>query len=61
MIRLGIQEGSFRADIDEESTAAALMAQIKGIGLHAMTGILKRKKTQQSVSEIARQAEHWFA
>ena len=61
VIRLGIEEGSFRSDIDEDSAAVALMAQIKGIGFHAMTGKLKRKEIQQSVSEIARQAEHWLA
>jgi hypothetical protein len=60
VIRLGIQEGSFRSDIDEESAAVALMAQIKGIGFHAMTGKLKRKEIEQSVFEIARQAEHWL-
>jgi hypothetical protein len=32
----------------------ALMAQIKGIGFHAVTSKLKRKEIQQSVSESHR-------
>jgi AcrR family transcriptional regulator len=60
VIELGIEEGVFRSEIDIEATAQALMAQIKGIGFHAITGKLKRKEVQQAISEIANQCEHWL-
>jgi AcrR family transcriptional regulator len=60
VIGLGVKQGTFRPDIDVDAAAVALMAQIKGIGFHAMTGKLKRREVQQTVSEIARQAEYWL-
>jgi AcrR family transcriptional regulator len=56
----GVKEGSFRSNIDVDGTANALMAQIKGIGLHATTGRLKPAEIERSVAEIARQTEHWL-
>ena len=60
LIARGIQEGTFRSDIDAVRAAVALMAQIKGIGFHATTGKLKRREVDQSVAEIAKQAEYWL-
>jgi AcrR family transcriptional regulator len=60
VIGLGVKQGTFRPDIDVEAAAVALMAQIKGIGFHTMTGKLKRREVQQTVSEIARQVEYWL-
>ena len=61
VIRLGIHEGTFRSDIDVEGAAAALMAQIKGVGFHAMTGKLKRREAEQAVAEIANQVQYWLS
>jgi AcrR family transcriptional regulator len=60
VLRLGIEQGEFRPEIDVEATATAMMAQIKGIGFHALTGKLKSSEVDQAVSAIARQTEHWL-
>jgi AcrR family transcriptional regulator len=60
VIRLGIEQGAFRSEIDVEAAAVAIMAQIKGIGFHALTGKLKRTEVETAVSEIARQTEYWL-
>lgn len=60
VIRLGMAEGAFRPDIDVDSMAVALMAQIKGIGFHALVGRLTHEEVERSSAEIAAQTEHWL-
>jgi AcrR family transcriptional regulator len=55
IIRLGMKEKSFRQDIDVDAMVVALMAQIKGIGFHAVTGKLKRGQVKQLVDQAADQ------
>ena len=60
VIEQGMAEGIFRSDISSESTAISLISQFKGIGWHAMTGVLKSKETQEAVTQMARQTEYWL-
>jgi AcrR family transcriptional regulator len=60
IVRHGMREGTFRADLDADAAAVALVVQIKGIGFHAMTGGLDPGLIQRTVAEIARQAEYWL-
>jgi AcrR family transcriptional regulator len=60
VLRLGIEQGAFRAEVDIESAAIAIMAQIKGIGLHALTGKLKSSEVEKAVTAIAAQTEYWL-
>jgi AcrR family transcriptional regulator len=60
IIRLGIQDGTFRSGIDVVGAAAALMAQIKGIGFHSITGKLKRREAEQAIAEITNQVQYWL-
>jgi hypothetical protein len=49
----------FRADLDLDLTAAALMAQIKGLGLQRLGGV-HLADFDLLVSEIAAQIEQWL-
>ncbi len=60
VLELGVKEGAFRPGIDVEGTATAIMAQIKGIGFHAITGRLTPDEIERAVTEIARQSEYWL-
>jgi AcrR family transcriptional regulator len=60
VIRLGKSEGVFRPDIDVDSMAVALMAQMKGIGFHALVGRLKPEEVERCVAQIAAQTERWL-
>jgi AcrR family transcriptional regulator len=57
IIQLGMREKSFRPDIDVDAVVVALMAQIKGIGFHAVTGKLKASHVKQLVHQAADQVE----
>ena len=61
IIRRGIDQGTFRRNIDLEATVAALMAQMTGIGYYATMGKGKRSEADRAISELARQVEHWLA
>lgn len=60
ILRRGIKDGAFRADVDVETAVASVMAQIKGIGFHAVTGKLKAGEVRKAVADIAGQAECWL-
>jgi AcrR family transcriptional regulator len=56
----GKKEGTLRRDIDAYTAAQALMAQIKGIGFHALIDRLKPAEIEALVGQVALQAEHWL-
>jgi len=60
VLHQGMMEGSFRRDIDVEAATTAWMAQIKGIGFHALTGKLNQTEVEKCVAEIALEVEHWL-
>ena len=60
IIRRGIEQGMFRRDIELEPAVTALMAQFKGIGYHAALGKRKGRDIDQTITEIARQVEHYL-
>ncbi len=60
VIEQGKREGIFRAGVDTETAATVLMAQIKGLGFHALTGKLKPREIERAIAEAARQAEIWL-
>jgi|SRR5579863_8899819 len=60
IVALGAKEGQFRKDIDADSMAVALMAQIKGIGFQALTGRLNPSDVERLILEIAHQTEDWL-
>jgi AcrR family transcriptional regulator len=60
IIGQGIQEGAFRADIDVEAVATAWMAQVKGIGFHALTAKLRPAELDRSITEVAGQVERYL-
>ena len=60
IIRRGIEEGVFRRDLEVEPAVTALMAQFKGIGYHAVLGKRKGREIDQTITEIARQVEHYL-
>ena len=55
ILRRGIEDGSFRRDIDVRATCLALMVQIKGIGHHAAMEERKPGEIRSIVDEIAAQ------
>jgi transcriptional regulator BetI-like protein len=57
LIQPGMKEQSFRRDIDVDGAVVALMAQIKGIRFHAVTGKLKPSQVKRLVGQAADQAE----
>jgi hypothetical protein len=50
------RNGPFVSRNDTSGAAVALMANIKGIGFHAMTGKVKRSEVGQSVAELEKQS-----
>jgi AcrR family transcriptional regulator len=60
IIRRGIEQGVFRRDIELEPAVNALIAQFKGIGYHAVLGKRKWREVGETITEIARQVEHYF-
>ena len=60
IIGRGVEQGVFRQDVNVAATVTALMAQIKGIGFHAILGKPKRDEVDQAMIEIERQIEHWL-
>jgi AcrR family transcriptional regulator len=60
MIALGIEEKAFCQDIDVDAAVLSLMAQIKGIGFHAVTARLKPGEVKQAIDQVASQVEHWL-
>jgi AcrR family transcriptional regulator len=60
IIRRGIEQGVFRRDIELEPAVTALMAQFKGIGYHAVLDKRNWREISETISEIARQVEHYF-
>jgi AcrR family transcriptional regulator len=59
LLERGIQEGAFRPDLDPAAAATALMAQIKGLGLHAMVET-DDAALDRLVAQLAAQAEQWL-
>jgi AcrR family transcriptional regulator len=57
ILERGIADGSFRNDLDVETTVLALMVQIKGIGHHAAVRKRKPSELQRIIEEIAAQVE----
>jgi AcrR family transcriptional regulator len=57
IFKAGIAEKSFRPDLDVESTANAMMNQLRGLGYR---GILEANKIDQLVSFISIQTEYWI-
>jgi len=60
IVRRGIDQGTFRKNIDLKATVATLMAQMIGIGYHATMSKGKRSEADRAISELARQVEHWL-
>lgn len=60
IIRRGIEQGVFRRDIELEPAVTALIAQFKGIGYDAALGKRSVREIGKTISEIARQVEHYF-
>lgn len=56
ILKAGIAEKVFRANIDVEATASAIMAQLRGLGLH---GGMRSESMDKLVKHIARQTEYW--
>lgn len=59
LLRRGITAGAFRADLDPTATATALMAQIKGLGLHAL-GHADPAEVDALAAQLAAQVERWL-
>ncbi len=55
ILRRGIEDGSFRKDIDVQAVCLAVMVQIKGIGHHAAMDRRKHREIRSIVDEIAMQ------
>jgi AcrR family transcriptional regulator len=60
IIRRGIEQGVFRRDIELEPAVTALMAQFKGIGYHAALGKRNSREIDETITQVARQVEHYF-
>jgi AcrR family transcriptional regulator len=60
ILRRGIEQGVFRRDIELKPAVTALMTQFKGIGYHAALGKRKWHEIDETITEIARQVEHYF-
>jgi len=56
ILESGIAEKTFRADLDVEATASAMMSQLRGLGYG---GPLDAKKLDSLLHHIALQTEHW--
>ncbi len=56
ILAAGIAEKTFRADLDVETSAHALMSQLRGLGYQ---GPLETKKLDSLLHHIAQQTEHW--
>jgi len=56
ILRRGIAEGLFRADVDVDTTAMAIMAQLMAIGYR----VLDAASTDRLVGQLAAQTEHWL-
>ena len=56
ILQAGIAEKAFRADLDVETTASAMMSQLRGLGYQ---GQLDAKKLDSLLHYIALQTEHW--
>jgi hypothetical protein len=50
----------FRSDVNVQATAAALMAQIKGIAHHAAMREREPGEIDAILSTVAAQVEHWL-
>ncbi len=59
LLRRGVAAGAFRADLDPTATATALMAQIKGLGLHAL-GHADPAEVDALAAHLAAQVERWL-
>jgi len=57
MIARGQREGVFRAEIDAQAAALALIAQCKGMGFHALTGQLSDGEIERMVGQLMGQVE----
>lgn len=60
VLKKGVKEGIFRQDLDLDTTAIALMVQIKGVAHHAAMRKRKPGEIDSIISEIAAQVEHWL-
>lgn len=56
ILKAGIAEGVFRADLDLSTTANAIMSQLRGLGYQVK---VDQKKMDALVSHIALQTEYW--
>ncbi|MFY9529264.1 MAG: TetR/AcrR family transcriptional regulator [Candidatus Acidiferrales bacterium] len=65
ILKSGIRDGSFRADLDVDRTATALMAQFTGIVYHAeffrVPRFLLTPPSDTLIAEILSQVERWVA
>jgi AcrR family transcriptional regulator len=59
ILRQGVSEGVFRADLDPDAVAAALIAQFKGIGMEMLTDS-DAARLDQLTTDITDQVEHWL-
>jgi len=60
IIRRGIEQGVFRRDLELQPAVTALMAQFKGIAYHAALGKRKWREIDETITQVARQVEHYF-
>lgn len=58
ILKAGIAEGAFRANLDVTATAEALMSQLRGLGYQNK---LDPKRLDILVSQVAHQFEHWVS
>jgi AcrR family transcriptional regulator len=56
ILRAGIAEGVFRADLDVAATANAMMSQLRGLGFQVK---LDHRKMDALIAHIALQTEYW--
>src|SRR5262249_6359301 len=59
IVRRGVAEGAFRADVDVDATVATLTAQIAAIGFHLL-GPFDAAEADRLVASLAVQTEHWL-
>jgi AcrR family transcriptional regulator len=60
LLRQGMAQGALRSNLDVPTVVDALMIQIKGLGLHALTGA-SGARLDKAVDAIAAQWERWLA
>jgi AcrR family transcriptional regulator len=59
ILERGVREGVFRPELDLDTTATAIMVQMKGIG-YQMMGNPDGEQIDRLISEIAAQVERWI-